>query len=158
MGEIILHIWEFLQISPRDSHFPDTFLKYLTTKKYIVWNMAFLWTNLRVRYIFFSLRYIGMTEYWNSIILDFNQSYLLKNGSKQKKIQEMAIKMPINIVVFFYEALMSGLFWHRCAGISCLLDLGHMHRLCMFSNGLALSVLGYFKSATKSKNTNFHIC
>ena len=36
-----------------------------------------------------------MTEYWNSIILDFNQSYLLKNGSKQKKIQEMAIKMPL---------------------------------------------------------------
>ena len=95
MGEIILQIWEFLQISPRDSHFPDTFLKYLTTKKYIVWNMAFLWTNLRVRYIFFSLRYIGMTEYWNSIILDFNQSYLLKNGSKQKKLQEMAIKMPL---------------------------------------------------------------
>ena len=98
MGEIILYIWECLQISPKDSHFPDTFLKYLTTKKYIVWNMAFLWTNLRVRYFFFSLRYIGMTEYWNSIILDFNQSYLLKNGSKQKKIQEMAIKMPLNIV------------------------------------------------------------
>ena len=36
--------------------------------------MAFMWANL-------SVRYIGMTEYRTSMILDFNQSYSLKNGS-----------------------------------------------------------------------------
>ena len=150
MGEIILYIWEFLQISPKDSHFPDTFLKYLTTKKYIVWNMAFF-VNKSEGPIYFFLPPI----YWNDRILEFNNSWFQSILSSQKWFQAKEnTRDGHKDAAFFYEALMSGLFWHRCAGTSCLLDLGHTHRLCMFD----LSVLGYFKSATKSKNTNFHIC
>ena len=102
MGEIILYIWEFLQISPKDSHFPDTFLKYLTTKKYIVWNMAFF-VNKSEGPIYFFLPPI----YWNDRILEFNNSWFQSILSSQKwfqakEKQEMAIKMPLNIFLKWF--------------------------------------------------------
>ena len=42
--------------------------------------MAFMRANL-------SVRYIGMTEYRSSMILDFNQSYSLKNSSRDRRAE-----------------------------------------------------------------------
>ena len=42
-------------------------------------------------------RYIGMTEYWIPMILDFNQSYLIKDSLENKKIHSLFL---CNLSVF----------------------------------------------------------
>ena len=56
--------------------------------------MAFMWTNLR-------LQYIGMTEYRSSMILDFNQSYFLKNGSRGRRPER---NIFMKVLCFLYNA------------------------------------------------------